>query len=83
MVGVYYQYAAYYREQTLMQLENLTTKLTGRYLLSLQMIYNLYQMVFDRIDIGNGRFTTSELNPTPSEIREKVLEISSGWKSLS
>jgi phytoene/squalene synthetase len=75
VIGIYYEHAKYYREQTLLQLEDLSVKLSGRYLLSLHMIYNLYQMVFDRIDIKNGLFTSKELNPTPSEIRDKVVEI--------
>ena len=35
-------------------------------------------MVFDRIDIKNGNFTSKELNPTPLEIKDKVLEVASG-----
>jgi hypothetical protein len=60
-------------------LQNLSTKLSDRYLLSLHMIYNLYDMVFDRIDIENGDFTSKELNPTPREIREKVVELASNF----
>jgi hypothetical protein len=29
-------------------------------------------MVFERIDINNGTFTSVELNPTPEEIKERV-----------
>ncbi len=29
-------------------------------------------MVFERIDIENGNFTTNELNPTSEEIKERV-----------
>jgi hypothetical protein len=43
------------------------------------MIYNLYDMVFDRIDIENGNFTSKELNPSPREIREKVVELASNF----
>jgi hypothetical protein len=32
-------------------------------------------MVFERIDIKNGKFTTEELNPTPEETRERVYNI--------
>ena len=78
VMGVYYEHASYYRERTLLQLEGLSLKLSSRYLLSLHMIYHLYQMVFDRIDIKHGLFTTRELNPTISEIRDMVLEVASG-----
>ena len=44
--------------------------------LSLEIIFSLYQMVFERIDIENGSFTTVELNPTPNEIKERV------WKTI-
>jgi len=79
VIGVYCDHAKYYRDQTLLQLEELSLKLSGRYLLSLHMIYHLYQMVFERIDINHGLFTGRELNPTISEIRDMVLEVASGW----
>ena len=31
-------------------------------------------MVFERIDLVHGRFTTEELNPTPEETRERVYK---------
>ncbi len=79
VIGEYYNQARIYQDQTLQQLQNLSTKLSDRYLLSLNMIYNLYKMVFDRIDIENGNFTSKELNPTPQEIKEKVLELASAF----
>jgi phytoene/squalene synthetase len=79
VIGEYCKQARIYRDQTHQEIKNLTTKLSDRYLLSLHMIYNLYDMVFDRIDIENGNFTTEELNPTPQEIREKVVELASNF----
>jgi len=79
VIEEYCEHARSYRDQTLHELQNLSTKLSDRYLLSLHMIFNLYDMVFDRIDIKNGSFTSKELNPTPQEIREKVLELASSW----
>jgi hypothetical protein len=40
--------------------------------LSLEIIFDLYLMVFERIDIEHGTFSTEELNPTWQEIRERV-----------
>jgi hypothetical protein len=40
--------------------------------LSLEIIFALYLMVFERIDIENGKFTSEELNPTWREIKERV-----------
>jgi phytoene/squalene synthetase len=79
VIADYYQLAQKYQEQTLRQLENLSTKLGDRYLLSLHLIYKLYKMVFDRIDVKNGHFTSEELNPTPQEIKAKVVELALNW----
>jgi len=29
-------------------------------------------MIFERIDVKNGKFTTQELNPKPEETKERV-----------
>jgi len=82
VIKEYYELAKSYQDQTLQELENLSTKLSGRYLFSLHMIYNLYKMVFDRIDLKNGHFKSKELNPTPQEIRDKVLEVASDFAPI-
>jgi phytoene synthase len=79
IIGEYYDQALIYEEKTMNELQHLSTKLSGRYLLSLHVIYNLYKQVFDRIDIENGTFTSKELNPTPREIKDRVLEVASSW----
>jgi phytoene synthase len=79
-IRVYYDLARQYGEKTLREIENLSGLITGRNLFSLHLIYHLYKMVFDRIDIQNGDFTGRELNPTPREIRTRVLEVASAWK---
>ena len=82
VIKEYYQLARIYDEQTLAEIQKLKTTLSDRYLLSLHIIYNLYKQVFDRIDIENGSFTSSELNPSPLEIKDKVVEISSSWQTI-
>ena len=79
VVREYYKQAQKYQIQTMRDLQDLEKTLSGRQLLSLHVIYHLYKMVFDRIDIEHGTFTTEELNPTPVEIKEKVFEIASRW----
>ena len=79
MIGEYYQHAERYRERTLLELQKLSGVLDGRYLMSLYLIYQLYKMVFDRIDVKQGQFTTRELNPTPGEIREQVVKLASAF----
>lgn len=80
VIGEYYKHALDYRDLTIRVLQHLSTKLSGRNLLSLHMIFHLYKMVFDRIDVEQGNFTREELNPTPAEIRAIVLEVASNWK---
>lgn len=80
VIREYHDHARHYSMQTLQVIQDLSTRLNGRYLLSLHMIYHLYKMVFDRIDIEHGTFATTELNPTPAEIKERVLEVASGWQ---
>jgi hypothetical protein len=45
-----------------------------RYQLSLEIIFNLYLMVFERINIEEGNFSREELNPSVNEIRERVYQ---------
>jgi len=80
IIREYYDLAQQYNDKTLQEIENLSGKLSGRYFFSLHLIYSLYKMVFDRIDIERGSFTGRELNPTPQEIKAKVLEVASNWK---
>lgn len=43
--------------------------------LSLEIVFGLYDMVFQRIDVENGTFRTDELQPTAEDIKEKVKDI--------
>ncbi len=77
VIGEYHEQASAYMDLTCKELQRLQTKLSGRYLLSLHIIFQLYKMVFDRIDVKQGHFTRKELNPTPAEIKELVMEVAS------
>jgi len=72
MMKEYYLLADSYREKTWNILNEITPLLSPRYQLSLEIIFDLYLMVFERINIQEGSFSTSELNPSPSETRERV-----------
>jgi phytoene/squalene synthetase len=74
LIKEYYDLADVYREKTYGIIEKISPLLEPRYQLSLEIIFNLYLMVFERIDIKNGRFTTEELNPSPAETRKRVYE---------
>lgn len=73
LIRDYLRIADIYRLKTLEVIQQISPLIEPRYRLSLQIIFNLYQMVYERIDPENGSFTTEELNPTPEEIRERVL----------
>jgi phytoene/squalene synthetase len=74
MIGEYCTLAEKYRQQTYQVIRDIWPLLEPRYRLSLLIIFELYLMVFDRIDIEQGNFTAAELNPTPEEIRIRVKE---------
>ena len=72
LIEKYYNYIDYYRRSALHSIEIAGPYLEPRYIMSLEIIYNLYFQIFERIDVLNGTFTSSELNPTPEEIRNKL-----------
>jgi len=75
MMKEYNDIADTYRLGTLKIMEQVCPLLEPRYRLSMEVIYNLYMMVFERIDPDHGTFSTEELNPTPAETRERVRQI--------
>jgi phytoene/squalene synthetase len=74
MIREYYAIADEYRQLTFEVIRNISPLVEPRYKLSLEIIFSLYLMVFERIDIENGSFTTIELNPTPEETKKRVYE---------
>lgn len=74
VVEEYYIQAKNYSDETLKILEKIKDEVDPRHYMSLIIIYNLYLMVFERIDVEKGLFTREELNPTPVEIKERVLQ---------
>lgn len=75
MMREYLAIADRYRLETMKIMEEICPKMEPRYRLSLEIIFELYMMVFERIDPDNGTFSTEELNPTPAETRERVRRI--------
>jgi hypothetical protein len=80
MISVLYETADTYRKKTIEVKDKIIHLLEPRSQVSLEVIFNLYLMVFERIDIENGRFTTAELNPTADEIKERVLLTNHNFK---
>jgi len=69
-----YTVADDYRKRTFEIIGKIKPSLEPRYQLSLDVIFNLYMMVFERIDLKKGKFTTEELNPTPEETAKRVYD---------
>jgi len=75
MIRELYAVADEYRQKTLEVMQEIKPQLEPRSQMSLEIIFALYLMVFERIDIENGTFTTKELNPTQEEIKERVMNV--------
>ncbi|MHA2408031.1 MAG: hypothetical protein ACXACA_06645, partial [Candidatus Ranarchaeia archaeon] len=71
----YYSLADHYRQKSRQAITNSREYLAPRYTLSLEIVYELYSLVFSRIDIERGSFTTKELTPTPEEVQSKVKQV--------
>jgi phytoene/squalene synthetase len=74
LVRYYMKQADKYREETLDMIREISPLLSERYRLSLHIIFDLYLMVYNRINPDKGLFTTEELNPTADQIRGQVLK---------
>ncbi len=72
MIGFYQQKALEYKGQVEETLRFLQGKMNPGYFFSLELIFDLYLQVFERIDADRGIFSTKALNPTPYEVRERV-----------
>jgi phytoene synthase len=75
MIGELYAVADEYRQKTLAIMQEINPLLEPSSRLSLEIIFELYLMVFERINIESGTFTTGELNPTPAEIKGRVWKV--------
>jgi phytoene/squalene synthetase len=74
MIREYLVVADAYRLKTFDIIQEIKPHLCPRCQLSLDIIFNLYLMVFERIDAFHSNFTTEELNPTAAEVKERVHE---------
>ena len=74
LIKHYYSLADEYRRKTYDIIKEIKPLHEHRYQLGLEIIFDLYQMVFESIDIQNCKFTTEELNPAPEETKERVYD---------
>jgi len=70
-----YEVADFYRLKTYEMIQKIRPLVEPRGQLSLEIIFALYLMVFERIDIENCTFMSKELNPTWQEIKERVGQV--------
>jgi phytoene/squalene synthetase len=83
VIREYKDLAEGYKIKTAEALKTLRGKLAPRYELSLEIIFHLYNQVYDRIDPDRGTFSAEELNPGPEDIRNSVLECLGRFKRES
>ena len=74
VVKDYFEKAEEYKTQTIEVINGLSEKISDSYLISLNVIFDLYLQIFERIDVEKGSFTSEELIPVPSEIKARVLK---------
>lgn len=74
LVREYKSQAEKYKIATEKMILSLEGKLEERYMLSLKIIFHLYNQIYNRIDPDKGTFKMAELNPTPDEVKEAVNE---------
>ncbi|MBN2666945.1 MAG: squalene/phytoene synthase family protein [Bacteroidales bacterium] len=74
LIREYHGIADKYRKKTIEIMKRIGPMMEPAYKLSLEIIFSLYLMVFERIDPVNGSFTSAELNPSPAETKDRVFE---------
>ncbi len=74
LVKEYYEAASVYRDKTFEMIKQVRPSLEPDSQLSLDIIFNLYLLVYEKIDWEKGNFSTAELNPSPAETKQRVYE---------
>jgi len=74
LISEFYSLADEYMKKTRDIISTIGPAMEPRYQLSLEIIFSLYQMVFERINVDKGNFTSFELNPTSEETKKRVYE---------
>ena len=64
--------ADFYRLRARRRLDRLAPSLEPQYRLSLEVIYQLYLQIFERVNPSEGNFTAAALQPTSEEIRARL-----------
>jgi len=75
LMAEYVRIGEYYRVRARQVIERIMPHLEVRYRVSLEIIYQLYFQIFERIDPVNGSFTARELQPSPEEIDRRIRRV--------
>jgi phytoene/squalene synthetase len=75
LIALYKRFAFFYRAKAEKKMNLITPQLDDRYRLSLDIIYSLYNQIYERIEPESGLFTTEVLNPTTAEIKHKIDDV--------
>jgi len=68
----YHRFAGSYRQRARRCMDSINPHLEPRYHLSLEIIYCLYDQIYEKIDPEKGGFGQDELNPSPKEVRSRI-----------
>lgn len=82
LINEYYTIAEEYKQKTADVIRRIRPLMEPRYQLSLEIIFSLYLMVFERINVEKGNFSSFELNPTPEETKKRVYDTIVRFPSL-
>lgn len=72
LIAAYVRIADFYRLKARRKIDSIMPLLKPRYQLSLELIYQLYNQIYDKIDPESGNFTGIELNPSEAQIKELI-----------
>jgi phytoene/squalene synthetase len=81
LIDQYRTIADYYRARARRTLDGLAEHLEPRYQLSLEVIYGLYHLVFERIDPRGTSLSAAEFSPSPEAIQSRLQVIVAQFKA--
>jgi phytoene/squalene synthetase len=83
LIRQYCSLADRYRLDARRMLDRLPSDMAPRCRLSLEVIYGLYSLVFERVDPSAGSFSAEELTPTPDDIRDRLQSVIVAFKAAN
>lgn len=82
LIAEYHRFGEYYRARARKSIDRTKPLLPERYQLSVEIIYGLYFQIFERIKPTQGSFTGEALNPSPTEVQERISQtVAAFWAS--